>query len=158
MDQVGPFANPVVAGLVIFVVPALMGLALYRGEQAYRNRVEEVIRARARRAYVCFLAWGIFVSLAAAVAIVSEPYLEVVGIFGAIPVGIVAAIGLFHTLMVWRVRLIQILLLATFLLGALAAMASLPDMWVAVIAAGYGLGVIMITVQGLRGLHRGAAS
>jgi hypothetical protein len=76
-----------------------------------------------------------------------------VGILGALPVAIVGIVGVFHTLMLWRVRLIQVLVLVTILIGALAAMAPLPDMWLAVIAAGYGISVIVMTAHGLRGLR-----
>jgi hypothetical protein len=156
MGSVGPFANPVVAVLALLVVPALAVLAIYRGARARRDRADGLTLARTRRVYFCFAGWGAFVFLAAAVAIVSEPYLEVVGILGAIPVAIAAPVGLFHALMVWRTRSIQILSLATVL--AFAAVAAVPTGWSAVIAAGYGLGVIVASVLGIRRLHRGTAS
>jgi magnesium-transporting ATPase (P-type) len=155
MEFTGP-PPMLVTSIYLLIALAIIVFALWRGEQAWRQRAEELTQARTRRAYLCFLAWGAFVSLAAAVAIVSEPYLELVGFLGALPVGIVAAVGLFHALMLWRVRLIQALLIVTILV--IAVVGSLPDRWAAVIAAGYGLGIILITVQGLRSLHRGAAS
>jgi len=157
MGSVGPFANPVVAVVLILVVPALAFLAIYRGERARRDRADELTLVRTRRAYLCFVGWGAFVLLAATVALVSKPYLEVVGLLGAIPVAIVTSVGLFHTLMVWRVRPIQVLLVATVVLGAVAVVIPLPDMLVAVIGVAYGLGVVVIAVQSLRRLHGDAA-
>ena len=155
MEHTGPSAI-IVTAIQILIAVAAIAFAIWRGEQARRQHAEALTRARTRRVYFCFLAWGAFVLLAAVVAIVSEPYLEVVGILGGIPVGIVAVIGLFHMLMVWRVRLVQVLLLATVLVGALVA-APVPDIWFAVIAGVYGLGVMVISVGALRGLSRGAA-
>ena len=154
MGPFGPFANPLVAVVVLLILPGLCALAVYRGERARRDREDVLTSSRTRRTYFCFVAWGVFVLLGATVALVSEPYLEVVGILGAIPIGIVTAVGLFHALMVWRVGTIQILLLATIVLGALVAGVSLPDMWVAVIGALYGFGVIVIASQGLHRLNR----
>jgi hypothetical protein len=154
MNQVGPFPNPVAAFLVLVALPAFIAWTVYRGEKARRNHAEELIRKRTRRVYVCFLGWGIFLCVVAAVAIVSEPMLEFVGIFGAIPVTIIAVVGLFNALMVWRARTIQILLLATILFaGVLAAVPTLSNAWSAVMGGAYGLGVIVIAVHGLHSLR-----
>lgn len=159
MNQVGPFPNPVVAVLVVFVLPALVGWVIYRGEQARRDHAEEVIRKRTRRAYVCFLGLGVFMCVVAAVAIVSDPMLEFVGIFGAIPVTIITVVGFFNTLMVWRARSIQVLVLVTILfIGVLVAVPTLSTVWSAVIGAAYGLGVIVTAAHGMLGLSGDAAS
>src|SRR5947199_303002 len=111
VEQFGPFANPVVAILVVLVAPLILVLAVYRGEQARRDQAEEIMRTRTRRAYWCFLVWAAFLIIFVAVAFLTaglpsgerQAAVSLVGIFGGPPAAVVALIGLFHALMVWRV-------------------------------------------------------
>lgn len=156
---VGPFPNPVVAALVLLVLPALVVLAIYRGERARREGADALVRARTGRTYLFFACVGAFVLLAATVAIISEPAVAAVGMLGGPPIAIVAVVGFFHALMVWRVRLVQILVLSILILPlALVPLDSVPFLLVKIVAAAYGLGVVIATVRGFRGLQGGAAS
>lgn len=78
------------------------------------------------------------------------------GIFGTLPAVIALVIGTLLALTVWRVRLIQILLVATVLLfGAVALEVVISTRWTdiitTIIAAGYGLLVIGVAVRSLTG-------
>ena len=158
MEYTGP-PSILITAIEIFLVLAIIIFALWRGERARSEGDNELVRARTRRAYLCFLLVGGFVSFVATVALISEPYVEVVGIFGAMPVGIVGAIGLFHAFMLWRVRSIQALMLAAILFpGAIQIADFLPKVWGELFVTGYGLGVMVATFRGLRRLGRETAT
>ena len=122
----------------------------------------ELTRARTTRAYWCFLVWGAFLIVFVAVALFTAglPFGErqaavtLVGIFGGFPAAIVALLGLFNALMVWRVPLIRLLLLVTVILSPAVFSDFFREPWTSLIALAYGLIVMGVSVRGLYALRQ----
>ena len=165
MESTGSPGSLVIA-LGILVAIAVAIIALWRGERARPQPSEGVTRARTRRAYRCFLAWGTFVIVFGALALLTAPLafgerqaaVTLVGIFAGVPAAIALLVGLFHALMVWRVALIRLLLLVTVVLLPVVFTDLFREPWSSMIAVGYGLIVIGASVRGLLMLRTNAAS
>ena len=121
----------------------------------------EITRARTTRAYWCFLVWGAFLIIFVVVGLFTAglPFGErqaavtIVGIFGGFPAVVVALVGLFHALMVWRVPLIRLLLLASVILFPVIFSDVFREPWTSLTALAYGLMVAGVSVRGLFGLR-----
>jgi magnesium-transporting ATPase (P-type) len=146
----------------VLILVGIAALALWRGEGARSQGKEGVTQVRTKRAYWCFLIWGAFVISFGAVVLYPanerQAVATLVGIFFGVPAAIAALIGLFHGLMVWKVALIRLLLLATVTVMPMLFSDLFGEPWTSIIAAGYGVLVLAVSVRGLRGPRTAAAS
>lgn len=171
MEQSGSFAIPL-GPIVLAIAAVILGFAAYRGERARGRELDRITQKRTTRAYWCFLVWGSFaiclglteLGTAAEPLHVKQGWGMLVGLVGGIPAVIALLVGLFHAAMVWRQKLIKLLLLATAGFAALFASDLLLDTAFFtvpqgdIISIGYGLMAIVISVRGLAGLRRSSAS
>ena len=138
-------------------------------ERARSEQEERVGGERARRVYLCFMHWGSFVLVVSAVLLITarasfttQQVVQMgVAFAGGLPAVVVLLIGTFRALSLWREALIRLLLIATMTLVLCFIFAdslAVSDSWLDMITIGYGLLVVGVSLRGLRGLGRSAAS
>lgn len=166
MDYTGP-PQILLTALYIFIVLAIAAIALWRGERARSQHAKELTRIWTRRAYRCFLTLGVLGAFIAAILIGTtrlsfaeqQGWGMFAGFVGGVPAAIALLVGTFHALMVWRARLIRLLLLATvaflsiFFTANVLSTPILVAPWDSIVATGYCLFVIGVSVRGLIGLR-----
>ena len=148
---------------------AIVVFAFWRGARARAGGAGERILAWTKRAYWCFLVWGVFLILCVPVlhrierlpADQREGGAALFGFLAGVPAGIVLLVGVFHAVMVWRGRWIRLLLCPTavaagfFFLDEYRTDPLVAAPWDSVAGGVYALVVLVASICGLRQSWRG---
>lgn len=139
-----------IEGLVLGgIALAVLGVAVYRGEKAYREGAEATIRNRTRVVRTCFGIWGCFFALFLLVELAtsSMEFAEQQGLamlagLLVLPAAVVMLVGLFHAAMVWRDRSALALVVASAVCLPFIFSGFFREPWTSLIAAGYAIFLI----------------
>jgi len=154
----------------LLIPAAIVAFALWRGAKARARGADECIRAWTKRACWCFLVWGAFLILCVPILYRIERLpvdqqqggAALFGLLAGVPVGIVFVVGVFHAVMVWRGRLIRLLLIPTavaagfFFLDEYRTEPLVAAPWDSVAGGVYALIMLVASICGLRQLGRGS--
>ena len=170
------FSNASSAGfdlaIQLLIPVAIFAFAFWRGARARARGADERIRAWTKRAYWCFLVWGVVLILSVPIlyriarlpADQREGGAALFGFLAGVPAGIVFLVGVFHAVMAWRGRWIRLLLGPTavaaffFFLDDYRTEPLVVAPWDSVAGSVYALVMLVAPICGLRQLRRSAST
>lgn len=138
MESTGP-PSWLVTAIQVLLGLSVVGFAVWRGELAHRAGEHALVRARARRAYRCFLVGGLLLLGFWAVGLLvrgkpmgeQQAILTAAGFFLGVPATLTVLVGSWFALMAWRVPWIRVILAGTVVTSTVLASGRWPDAWAA---------------------------